>query len=148
MWCVHGCLNKGTMVSDRMETSRKLPEAATSYVGDEDIHQEPGECTCPSMHGQQDCYFLCEPHGRDLVPNNEQIGDPALVVVFGKEGVPVSRVSTMPRQWHSGQGIQEDPVIGRLKVETGSVSAENDDIGEIAQWSCLPLGSIPIWCSM
>ena len=68
------------MISDRMGTSHKLPGAASSYVGDEDIHQEPGEYTCPSTHEQQHCCFLCEPHRRDLVPINEQIGDLALAV--------------------------------------------------------------------
>ena len=45
--------------------------------------------------------FLCKPHGRDPVPNNEQTGNPVLAVVFDKECVPVNRVSTRPRQLHS-----------------------------------------------
>ena len=79
--------------------------------------------------------FLCEPHGRDPVPNNEQTGNPVLAVVFDKERVPVSRVSTRPRQLHSGRGIQKDPVISAVEAETGNVSADNGSVGRMLSGS-------------
>ena len=132
---LHGCPNRRTVVSGGTRPSHKLPGTASGHVGSEDIHQEPGECACTSAHGQQDSSFLCEPHGRDPVPNNEQTGNPVLAVVSDKERVPVSRVSTRPRQLHSGRGIQKDPVISGVEAETGSVSADNGGAGRMLSGS-------------
>ena len=52
-------------------------------------------------------------------------------MVFDKERVPIGRVSTRPRQLHSGRGIQKNPVISRVEAETGGVSTDNSNVGRM-----------------
>jgi len=69
----HFTVYKGiqTGVSDRAGTSYKLPKTASSHLGCEGIHQGSERYTHSPANGQPGGCTLCEPHGRNTVPDFE-----------------------------------------------------------------------------
>ena len=75
--------------------------------------------------------MLCESHGRNTIPDNEQTGDSALEMVSRKESVSVGGVSPRSGQLHSRSGVQDNSVISGVVPRSQGVPADNGSAGRM-----------------
>jgi len=119
---LQGHTNRGPMVPG---TAHKLLGTASSHFCCESIHQGSERYTHPSANGQPDGLMLCEPLGRDMFPDLEQTGSPAVAMMPRKEPVPVSRVLTRSGQLRSRSEVKINPVVSRVAPEARSIPGDN-----------------------
>ena len=120
-------MNWRTVVPAGAQEPHQLSGALGSYICSEMLCQRYEEQPCSSKNGQQNSSILCESHGWNLLPSDEQPGNPDLAMVSGKEHNSHHRASPRGGQRCGRRRVQDDPIVCGVEATPGSVTTDNGD---------------------
>ena len=119
------------VVPVREQEPYQLSRTPGSYVRSEVVCQGQEGQPHPSQNGQQNRSILCQSHGGDTISCAEQACNPTVAMVSREKHITHCRTSTRDGQLHSGQRVQNNPVIGRMAATSGSIQADSGDSGQM-----------------
>ena len=124
---LQGHTNWRTVVPAGVQKPHQLSGALGSYICSEILCQRYEEQSCSSKNGQQNSGILCESHGGNSLPSDEQPCNLHLPMVSGKEHNSHRRASPRGGQCCGRRRVQDDPIIDGVEATPGSVLTDNEN---------------------